>query len=420
MADDAHNGAGKGEWICVIGGGKSQLPFVRAARRLGAETLVFDRDPDAPARAAATRFEACSTHDAGEIVRRCEAFFGERAPRGCLTYSSHEKALLSAAAVTERYGLEGIPRETVRRTTSKEVWKGLLSEAGIPTPAWIRLGAGEEPRLEAFLERHGSAVLKPSRGSAGSSGVAVLEAGDSGTAELLGRACGASSDGEAIAEEHLKGEEYSVDGCVWDGSCRVLGVSRKHVGTPGRPFLIEGFQFDGAPEPPNGELRRLAGEVCRALDLENTFFSLDVICDGERRGVIDLGPLLDAKLDRLLDHAGAGIYELGVRLALPAGGEPFPIGDEALRAARGCALRFIYAAREGRLANISPGLRAGKGAGGEAFSFVLELEKRPGERVRPPRSLADAAGWVIHCGGDAEASWRRLSAVERDELFAVE
>lgn len=404
-------------WFAVIGGGRSQLPFVEAAARLGYRTLVFDRDPEAPAKRHADRFIPCSTHDAEQIVEECEQLHagGSGPLRGYIAYSSAEGALLSGAALAEALGLRGAGRKAIGCATSKHELKQALGDAGIPTPAWRRLRPGEP--IAGFLERHGKAVLKPTRGGAGSAGVTLLRRGEGDAERVIDRVAGRSSDGTVLAEAWTEGEEYSVDGYVEGGEARVLAVSRKHGGSGGRPFVIEGFSTGDVPGELSEKLRGLAGRVVRAADMEHSLFSVDVIRAESALQVVDLGPLLDAKMDRLIWHAGFDIYELGVGLMA---GRTGPDRREPGDTPGNCALRFLYAEEEGTLSKANPGRHRIPGAEGADRSFRLEMEKRVPSEVAPPRSLSDMLGWICYCEEGRGSAWQRVRRIAAADYLAVE
>ncbi len=382
-------------WICIIGGGKSQAPFISATASLGARTLVFDGDAKAPGRELADRFVAVSTHDTAAVLNHLDGFDGGP-PAGCFTYSSFEQALTTTAAVVERYGLFGLTTEALHRTWSKAQMRAHLDAAGVATPAWRRAESAAD--LEEFLADHPRAIIKPARGGVGSAGVALVDEGTGDAADVLGAACEISSDGTAIAEEYLEGEEYSVDGWVTRGEVHVLATSRKH--TDPERFVIEGYVFDSREESPFSDF---AAGVVAALALDNTFFSLDVLATSSAPVVLDAGPLLDAKVDRLLHHAGVDVYAIPTATAL--GNE---IDPGAMRfGAHG--LRFLYADSPGTIAKVHSGEPA----------VALELEKEPGEEVVPPRSVADTIGWVYATGDSATSVWEALSSLDFEELVEV-
>ncbi len=152
-------------------------------------------------------------------------------------------------------------------------------------------------------------------------------------------------------------------------------------------------------------LTGLAEPVLSAAGLDDSYFSLDVIESDGGLFVIDVGPLLDAKIDRLLHHAGVDVY--GVASDIGLGG---PVAA-ALSLGRAHALRFVYASEPGVLAMGTAGRVKTKGG----FAY-LEFEKTAGDEVRPPESVADVVAWVIGSGSDAslvEADLFRLDLSDR-------
>ncbi len=414
------SGPEESPWLCVLGGGRSQLPFVQAAAELGVRTLVFDRDPESPARSPATRFEPLSTHDAEGMRSFCETFFRpDRRLRGVLCYSSHPRALLAAAGLRDRYKLGGGSEETVRTLTTRTLWKEKLEQDGLSTPYWRRVGEGED--LAPVIRSHGPLMVKPAGGSAGSAGVAVAE--DPGDGEalrgILREACSHSPDGKAMVEAYCRGPEYSVDAFLRDGELRQAALSRKYVGAPRRPFLMEGFHLGAVAPETAPRLRRLAVRVARLVGLRRGFLSLDVIHTGEELKVVDMGPLLDAKMDRLLFHGGTKVYELAVRLSLEDAAESRLPPEQEPRMPEEGALRFLYASREGILRTKVEGTRTIL-SGETEGTVTAEWGPAPGSEVAPPRSLADALGWVTCLEAEPGNPWAFLEGMDLSSLFDVE
>ncbi len=400
---------GEHPWVCIIGGGKSQVPFIEAAAAEGARSLVFDGDPAAPAREIADRFVPISTHDTAGVLEHCEGF-DDGPPVGCFTYSSYEQALVTTAAVVERFGLRGLTSEALHRTSSKPRMRAHLSNSGVAVPAWQRtVDAGE---LAAFRADHGTVMVKPARGGVGSAGVALIDDATADAIGLLETACSLSSDGAAILEEFLEGDEYSIDGYVVGGSVRVLATSRKH--TRGDHFVIEGYVFDREEvADPSGRFGALAARTIGALALDDTFFSLDVLFTADGPVVLDAGPLLDAKMDRLLWHSGIDVYRIPTAAALGQ----LDSGPEEAPARPGAhGLRFLYADRPGTLGRAAPGEFVDE----DGVRLVFELEREVGSAVAPPTSVADTIGWLYATGENPSAVWATLGDVEVDRYVGVE
>ncbi len=389
-------------WVWVIGGGRSQIPFIEAAGERGLNTVVFDRDPGAPAKQIATEFVAMSTHDTDGVIAYLEDH-----PRdlvGCFTYSSFEGALITTTEVVGHFGVRGLTADAFGRTSLKSEMRRHLKDAGLPVPAWERIE--DLVTLEEFRGREGRVMIKPAQGSVGSEGVAVLDLDAADSAEILARACGISSDGMAIVESFIEGPEYSVDGFVLDGQAQVLAVSRKHSGGPSAPFVIGGFVIDGMRS--DAGLTSMAGATLAALTLDDSYFSLDVIESGGGFLVIDAGPLLDAKVDRLLHHGGVNVYGIAADIALGHIPDLLTLGSGAH------GLRFLYADGPGILLSAEPGRFEHGGS-----EMVLEMEKAAGDRVRTPQSVSDVLGWVCASGSDADQVWTALSTFDPSDRIQL-
>jgi biotin carboxylase len=393
-----------GAWVCIIGGGRSQLPFVEAAATRGLETVVFDVDPNAPACSVATEFVAMSTHDTAGVISHLES--SPRALAGCFTYSSYEAALLTTTAVVDRFAVRGLSTESFTRTSSKTEMRKHLLDAGLPVAASQTTADPNE--LDAFRDIHGAVVIKPAQGSVGSAGVARLDETASNASELLGEACRLSSDGLAIVEQFLGGREYSVDGFVMDGDVRVLAASRKYV--LDQHFVISGYVTGpGAVSPGiESQLEEVAARALAAFALDNSYFSLDVIeTDGEFF-VIDAGPLLDAKVDRLLHHAGVDVYGIASDVALGRVPKMTDLDGKAH------GLRFIYSDGPGVLSVGAPG-RFGE----TDMELILEMEKAIGDEVTTPSSVADVLGWITTSVTDGAGLWSALGTVDLSDRIEV-
>ncbi len=379
------------------------MPFIEAAAGRGLSTVVFDVDSEAAAKAVATEFVTMSTHDTDGVIAHLERTGRDLV--GCFAYSSYEGALRTATAVVDRFGVRGLTTEAFTRTSSKLMMRYHLTNAGILVPDWERIS--DPVHLEEFISRHGRVMVKPARGSVGSEGVAVLEAGASDATAVLSRACDISSDQLAIVESYIDGAEYTVDGFVLDGEVHVLSVGRKHSGGPNARFVVAGYVMgDSAVHTAEEtELESLAAATVAALAMDNTYFSLDVLTADGVFFVIDAGPLLDAKIDRLLHHAGVNVYDIASGIAV---GGPILVSKPG----SGChGLRFLYADRSGILGRVMSGRFTASDDSGE-IQIVLEMGKGTGDGFRSPQSVADVLGWVCASGTDADGLWSTLARVD--------
>ena len=405
------------QWLCVVGGSASHVPFVQRAEEQGIATIVIDRNADAPARRYATRFEAISTHDGELAVSLLESLGAKINLRGCFTYSSFEPALATAALIVDRFKLKGSSSSVQQLVSDKLAWRKRLEATGVQVPAWVASSVPAE--VMAFSSEHGDVIVKPGRGTAGSSGVALLRDGIDVQA-LISNAKQASTDGSVLVESFCYGLEFSVDGCVSGGNCQVLALSRKHTKRYGSGVLPDGFVID-YHHPSVASLRdrvqELLEAVVYALRLDDTFVSLDVLVSGSALVVIDVGLLLDAKIDRLLHFVGVDVYGLAVSLAM---GQVDAFEGPSTPISETCGLRFLYSSVAGQIHGIDEDRCFSANTDGQASGIRIEAEQAVGDAVRPPRSLADVVAVAYATGVSAELVWRDLLDVELDEYVTIE
>ena len=378
--------------LLIVGGSGSHVPFVEAARASGFHTVVVDRDRDCPAGRISDRFVPLSTYDGEGTLELARSLDSERGLAGALSYASDPAALASVAGVHEALGLPGYGPEVVRRTTDKAEMKRALHSAGVPAPDWA-IASKESEALEFARSVRGPVLLKPARGTSGSLGVVLVKRSED-LALAFRRARDLSLDARVLVEKFHPGVELSVNGIVVGEDPRLLVVCRKANLGPDRGFIISSFWTLDADDPNARRAARLALDAVRALGIRDSFFAADVLVEGNEATLLEIGLLLDAKLDRLLAFSGRDFYHLACRLAA---GRPVP---ETTPCPMGFALRFLF----GREPDRSAGLQACAAPGA-----TVEWER--GSRRYPPGSLADAFGWVLARAEDSSAAYRRTAEI---------
>ena len=328
--------------IAFIGASKSTVPFIEAAKRMGYPTIAFDQDINALGLDVARFYDVISTHDTQSIIRSLQNDDIE----GCVTYSSDPMALKTYATVCDKFNLPGPSRKTMHLTLDRIALKERLIELDIPTPAYKTIGTWQE--MDAFLKQYGKAILKPSAGGTGNASVRFVEHEDSHRCLWLDDALQDSKT--AIIEEYVDGAEYSIDGFVENGIPYFLNVAEKFVVfyqrmTKQHAKLLGFENCDYSPEV-TGAIR-LTTTLLMKLGINNTFFSVDI----KGGKVLDVGLLLDCKIDRLLFHTGFDIYEAYVKLA--TGQRVFWPLDKMPEFKPGYKLHFNYPAGTGELSDIT-------------------------------------------------------------------
>ena len=398
--------------VIIIGGGKSQLPFVNAARDFGYRTVVFDGNPAAPGAGIADFFYPVSTHSIDTILGICA---GLAEPiQGVVAYSAHPNPLTAAALLSERYQLPCFSMTSLEYCIDKSATNAKLGQAGIPTPQGCRVTQSSE--VDCFLASHSPPyVVKPATGCSGSLGVSVVPS-YSAIYETVKNAIAVSTDGSARIECFVQGKEYSFNGIVQHGQTKLTMLFEKKILRSGDRMLPSRFvslgNCDDAEALDHDKKRVVSAalEAIAALGFDNTFFSLDIIYGNQGPVVIECGVMLDAKVDRLLYFAGIDVYSLAVRLAI---GEPISSRSSGL--SKNHALSFLYAKNSGELYinhNVCSQLNAQE-------TMLIEWEKQPHDMVAPPLSLSDALGWIITAGDNQGDMTAGINSISGHTLFSV-
>ncbi len=423
---DRHSDSG---WLLHIGAGLSSVNTLRHARAQGLRTVAIDIDPNAPGFAYATETIERSRDDLDGILRDVRTFASHHLLTGCSTTSSAASALDAAAAIREEHDLPGLRRAATTVLADRSVWKNRLAMRSISTPASALISTPEQ--LDQFLDEQPCTLVKPESGGRGSMGVARVRRGEIRNRDLFREAQDTSASGLVLAEAFVTGDEYSIDGIIRDGVFQMLHLGRKFSARKLRGTLPTGYAW-GAPrknvrsdeEPRWQQYQALATAAGRALELDDTFMSLDVIDDGERSFIIDVGCQLDAKVDCGLEFSGFRVAELECAIAT---GNPLSLDHEPGALTRGYATRFLYVNTDGRLSprndfDIQPldsSSQHWQTIRMPACRVQVEWEKEPDAMVERPRSVSDLVACLFIEAEDRNQAWMRCNEIEESALFSV-
>lgn len=326
--------------LAVIGASHFQLPLIERAQEMGCEVHAFAWECGDVGEAAADAFHPVSIVETERIADICAA---ERVDGICTIAS--DLATVAVSEVAERLGLVANSVACMRVATNKRLMRQAFVRGGDPTPASVALRLGDggacevegpdgtrvtlDAGIRGFDPRdHGIAyplIVKPSDRS-GSRGVTKLEPGaaQAELADALERALGESFAREAVVEEFVEGDEFSVEGISWQGVHRILAVTRK--ATSGAPHFIESGHLEPSLLP--REVEERAREVAlHALDTLGvsqgaSHTELKVDADGRVR-LIEVGARMGGDcIGSHLVRLSTGIDYVGAVVSIALGREP--------------------------------------------------------------------------------------------------
>lgn len=393
---------GRVKTIVILGAGISQVPLIRAAKRLGLRAVVASRRGNYPGFAEADRAYFVDTTDIEGIV---EVARQERAQGICTTGTDVAVRALGAAA--DRLGLPGVSGEAASLCSDKLRMKRTFMEHGVKTARYIAVRDRQEA-FDAFRRLQPPLIFK-AVDSGASKGIIRVDRPDQ-----IEYACAAVRQATRqpyfIVEEFVEGLEFGAQAFVYNGKVQFVMPhgDMMFYGDAGVP-IGHYVPFD-LPAELLEEVRRTTRRSVEALRLDQCAVNADFILKEGEVYVLEIGARAGATcLPELVSaHYGFDYYEQMIRAAI--GLAP---NFTALRA-KPCACELILSPEGGTLADMR--------YDGEPDPDVLDVsfDGRPGDPVSAFRVGTDRIGQIIVQGERIEEVWQRLERVKSGIRVTVE
>jgi biotin carboxylase len=315
-----------------------------------------------------------------------------------------EDSVVAAFEVAEELGLAVNSPESVQLLADKLAMRRRREQQSLSTVAFAV--ASTRADVPAAIAAVGlPAVVKPTAG-AGSRGVFLWQDEDD-RAGWLETVDAYGYDGPFLAEEYLRGPEYSVETLSVHGVHHVAGITAKHLGPP--PLFVETGHLHPAPLADD---RRLAIEALTTAFLDAVGYTFgpahtELIWTDRGPRIVESQPRLGGdRIPRLLELSSGYDIERAVFAALA--GRPVPP-----RPHTGVALVRFFTLPPGRVDTVDGVPIAQK------LPFVDELTLRvqPGDTLTAVRDSKGRHGHVIVTADDeAQATERLLQACSLIEV----
>ncbi len=357
--------------ILVLGGGYFQARFVADAVRYGLQVTVLDRDQH-----CAVSQETSIEFQRVDIANRSEVESVARRIRPDFVYSpSTEVGNETAAHVSEVLGLPCNPVTAVAVSRDKRQQRALAGRlSGFRSPRAHLAGSEAANQL---LDDVGAVVVKPAGESAGRGVRIAFTRQDLNLA--VERAAAVSRDGGVLVEEHIEGEQFSVETVSVAGVHHIIGVTREYMSRS--PMTIERSHLMGPDihtKFMTNTLRRSIVELLDEIGVEVGPSHVEVISSGEDLALVEVATRAGGLRDQLMDLAGYGNFSRAIIDAY-RGTTPAGLGFAPTRN----AMCNILLARED-LSSV---------ARGEAAGTLVDLEILRGP-ADCPQNIADAFGYA--------------------------
>ena len=221
--------------LAVMGASWLQAPLILRAREMGLETHVFAWAANDVGEKLADFFYPVSLTEKNEILEICR-----RIGVAGVTSIASDLGAVTGAYVAENLGLSGNGSRSAFLASNKHAMRMAFEEHGDPSPRSLLISRAEEVAESGLCY---PIIIKPTDRS-GSRGITRLESPE-GLKEAIDRAAGEAFEHRVLAEEYAEGREYSVECLSWEGSHRMLAITKKY--TTGSPHFIETAHLEPAP-----------------------------------------------------------------------------------------------------------------------------------------------------------------------------
>lgn len=268
------------ENLAIIGASYLQLPLIQKAKEMGYKTHVFAWGANDVGEEAADFFYPISITEVDKITEKCRTI-------GICGICSIATDLgnYTVNYVSNKLGLPGNSLRCGRVSTNKYFMREAFKKYGDPSPNCVLVDGNTDL---GSLRLNYPVIVKPTDRS-GSRGICKLDHPQK-IGKAVEAAIAASFENQALIEEYVEGQEYSVEGISYHGVHHILAVTLKY--TTGAPSYIETGHFE--PAPLSKEIyKQVEKVVCHALDsleIKNSASHAEIKIDDEGNiKIIEIG-----------------------------------------------------------------------------------------------------------------------------------
>lgn len=388
----------------IVGGSQSHVPFVKAAKKLNYKVVIFDKNSLCPAKKFCDEFYQISILDKKKIILKCLEISKKSNLRGIMTYSASTETLAAVSEACDKLKLPSVSKECVKKVSNKRLMKKCFEKNEISTSEWIltkKINQGI-----TFLKKFNKIIIKPYLNSRGSKGVYICDTKNILLKYFLQKKSKLQNS-KVILENYYKGQEYSIDGYVFRNKPIVLSISKKFNLGEENNFIMKGFSKNSFYKRNKKvkDLEKVAFKTVNSLEINNSFFSIDVIIDKFKIIVLECGVQLDCKIDRMLYFLGLDVYSLFVKIVSNVRPQ-FP----KLISNKSAVLVFIFSKKKGQLLNTKVYRKK---------NALVEWNVKKGDIVYEPKSISDTLGWVILKGSDCRSMFKKALAISNQKLYGI-
>lgn len=385
--------------VLIVSGGIEAADAARRAKELGYYVVVSDRDPEAPGFAFADSCLIADVYSPDETAAAADRYHRKiRRINGVICVAAD--APVTAATVSQRLGIRGLPVHTAETACDKLAMKRCFASAGVPVP-WFTQVETPQALQRIAIERGNNLVIKPvdSRGSRGVQRIAQVA--DLTKAFLLAREH--SPTDRVMVEEYLEGPQVSTESIVVNGKCFTPGFSDRNYEYLERyaPFFIEngGDLPSQLSDEIQFKVRDVVAKAAKALGVIDGTVKGDIVVHKGEPYVIELAARLSGGFFCTREiPLNTGVDFLGAALKLAVGDDVSPAELEPKQFTP-VIQRYAFP-NPGKIVRVLGAEEARKIAG---ITDVVVTAK-PGDIIPPAGDKRPSAAMVLATGVSRETA----------------
>jgi len=371
--------------ILILGGGRYNVPSIRAAREAGFTTLVADKNPDAPGLRAADHPLAIDLNDCASLTQAVSEYGGVDG-----VVSMAEVGVRAAANIAARQGLPSISEEAAAHATSKAAMRRCWQRIGNYSTDFEVVATLEKAHLA--VERLGQfpLIFKPDRSLGGSRGVTRVDRAEDVANAFHAALAGGLTGSDVVIEHCVEGSEHSAEVLIWNGKTSLLCVGQKIKSL--LPYRVDvSVQY---PAQLTAAQELVVADMCHqavtALELTHGVAHVEFGYTAHGPVLFELGARCGGGHTPQIAHHVSGVNEFVEACRMACGMAPSQFDATCLR---GADYRFLV---------FAPGVvdRVEIPETLVADDRILDvgITVRPGDEIRALRTTSERAGFLVAIG----------------------
>ena len=371
----------------VVGGGFGQIPAILAAKSIGLNVIVVDRDTNGEGMKLADKALPIDVLDIKSIVNAARQY----SVVGALTMQS-DIGIPAVGAVVDQLRLNGSGSEIAQRCSNKILMRKAFERHNIPQPKF-KVVETIEDTFHAINEVGFPCVIKAPDSSA-SRGI-VLVNNKNEISYAFDEASRYSRSNALLVEEYIEGLEFGAQAFSVNGTCKLILLHDDEMSSP--PFMIPLAHSFPSSLPKHEKIKsEEAIKACLvALGISDGPSNIDLIIDknGNPR-IIEVGARIGATClpELVLYHKGINFTKAAIQIA--CGLKP----DLSTKISQPCAAFILESRQDG----IMKSYKIPDDFINDPNILEWEVTAEPGDRVSCLRKGTDRIGKVVVKGNNSK------------------